>query len=190
MRKSIYRALGETSGTQTCAKVDMGDVYNRFASDVIASIAFGYECDSLRNPNNAFYSNSHLALPQHTFLDNFKLFLILNVPKVARFFRLKFYGIVGGNFFLDIMSNNVKERREKGIVRHDIINLLMAAENVNNVDITAQALLFFLAGIDTVSALLVYMSYELALRKDIQNRLQKEVDDALANCQGVITYDL
>ncbi|KAF2878651.1 hypothetical protein ILUMI_27519 [Ignelater luminosus] len=57
-------------------------------------------------------------------------------------------------------------------------------------EITAQALLFFLAGFETTATLSCFMSYELAVNPDIQKRLQNEIDEALEKCNGKITYDV
>jgi cytochrome P450 family 9 len=35
--------------------VEMKDLFTRYTNDVIATAAFGIECDSLRNPKNEFY---------------------------------------------------------------------------------------------------------------------------------------
>jgi cytochrome P450 family 9 len=35
--------------------VEMKDLFTRYANDVIATSAFGIECDSLNNPKNEFY---------------------------------------------------------------------------------------------------------------------------------------
>lgn len=56
-------------------------------------------------------------------------------------------------------------------------------------DITAQALIFFFGGFDTSSTLMCHAAYELALNRDIHDKLQKEVDDAFMNCKGTINYD-
>lgn len=40
-----------------------------------------------------------------------------------------------------------------------------------------QCLVFFLAGFDTISSLMTFMSFELAVNPDIQERLRKEIDD-------------
>lgn len=43
-------------------------------------------------------------------------------------------------------------------------------------DLTAQCLLFFLAGFDTSSTLLSFIGHELAINSDIQIKLLNEVD--------------
>jgi cytochrome P450 family 9 len=35
--------------------VEMRDLFTRYANDVIATSAFGIQCDSLNNPKNEFY---------------------------------------------------------------------------------------------------------------------------------------
>lgn len=56
-------------------------------------------------------------------------------------------------------------------------------------DITAQALIFFFAGFDSISTAVCHMAYELALNEDIQKKLQEEIDTTLMKCNGKITYD-
>jgi cytochrome P450 family 9 len=56
-------------------------------------------------------------------------------------------------------------------------------------DITAQAVLFFLAGFDTASTLLCFASHQLAVHPDIQSRLQDEIDQTLEEDGGYLTYE-
>ncbi|CAH0564135.1 unnamed protein product [Brassicogethes aeneus] len=56
-------------------------------------------------------------------------------------------------------------------------------------DITAQALLFFLGGFDSVSNLMCFTAYELAANPDIQDRVRQEVLDTVEDCNGKITYE-
>jgi len=56
-------------------------------------------------------------------------------------------------------------------------------------DITAQAVVFFAAGFDTSSTLMSYITYELAVNPDIQQKLVQEIDSALEKCNGDITYE-
>jgi cytochrome P450 len=56
-------------------------------------------------------------------------------------------------------------------------------------DITAQALLFFLAGFDTTSTLMCFVSHQLAVHPEIQIRLQEEIDKTLRKHGGKFTYE-
>nr|XP_023020268.1 cytochrome P450 9e2-like [Leptinotarsa decemlineata] len=60
---------------------------------------------------------------------------------------------------------------------------------ITNLDIAAQALVFFLGGFDSSASLMCFMGYELAVNQDIQRKLRIEIEDTLEKCNGVITYD-
>ena len=79
-----------------------------------------------------------------------------------------------------------------------MISLLMEArENhklihgvkITDEDITAQALVFFFAGFDSVSSLMCFMSYELATNPDIQERLIQEIDKTSELCDRKLDYE-
>lgn len=61
--------------------------------------------------------------------------------------------------------------------------------NISDEDITAQAFLFFLAGFDTISMQMSFMSHELAVNPEIQEQLRKEVDETLRKFDNVLTYE-
>lgn len=128
------------------------------------------------------------------------------------------------NFFRGLIKETIQLREEKGIVRPDMLHLLMEARKgrlkhedqdsdvidtgfatvqeseigkarkkqkpeISDDDITAQALVFFLAGFETVSTMLCYSCYELALHSDVQETLRREVDEVLEKCQGDLKYE-
>lgn len=68
-----------------------------------------------------------------------------------------------------------------------------AKDRVNNAltneDITAQALLFFIAGFDTTSSLMCFTIYELTVNQDVQERLRKEIHSTWKECCGNLTYE-
>ncbi|XP_017776436.1 PREDICTED: cytochrome P450 9e2-like [Nicrophorus vespilloides] len=69
------------------------------------------------------------------------------------------------------------------------MNAKKQKDAITDDDITAQALIFFFAGFESVATLMVLMAYELALNPDIQDRLQKEIDSVLEVYDGNITYE-
>lgn len=49
---------------------------------------------------------------------------------------------------------------------------------ISDLDIAAQAVIFFFAGFETVSTVFSFLTYELAINTDVQERLQREIDKA------------
>jgi len=89
----------------------------------------------------------------------------------------------------------VRIRDEQKIVRPDMIQLMMETRDKNNGptfdidEMTAQAFIFFLGGFDTVSTIICFMQYELAINPDIQNKLKAEIEDVLKDTNGKPTYE-
>ncbi|PNF23399.1 Cytochrome P450 9e2 [Cryptotermes secundus] len=187
--------------------VEMKDLFTRYTNDVIATSAFGISCDSLNNPGNEFYATGR-------YVTNFSgiraliFFGYMFSPKLMKLLNIKFISKSSGNFFRSLVHNTMSTREEQGIVRPDMIHLLMQTKkgtvqgddngttNVKSTntkwdddDITAQAFLFFLAGFDTASTLLCFASHLLAMHPDIQSRLQDEIDQTLKEDGGKLTYE-
>ncbi|CAG2065310.1 unnamed protein product, partial [Timema podura] len=65
----------------------------------------------------------------------------------------------------------------------------MVCLELSDKDIAAQAAVFFLAGFETSSTLMSFVSYFLAIHEDVQQRLQEEIDNMLENTGGKVTYE-
>ncbi|KAK7863017.1 hypothetical protein R5R35_010766 [Gryllus longicercus] len=198
----------ETNG-DTLYEVEMKDFFTRFASDVIATSAFGIECDSLRHPQNEFY----LMGRELTKMNGIQMLIILGYmffPKLMEILKIPFKSSKITNFYHSLIHDTIKERQQKGIFRPDMLQLLMQAregqlkaeagdeqENISGAklkkltdfDMTAQAVIFFFAGFDTVSTAMSYCAYALARHPEVQQRLQREVDEAFEKNGGKLTYE-
>ena len=75
-------------------EVEMRDVITKFANDVIANTVFGFECDSLKEPNNEFYAMGKSA----TDFTNIRTILVfmgyILVPKVLKVSKYNFESFV------------------------------------------------------------------------------------------------
>ncbi|CAH1376298.1 unnamed protein product [Tenebrio molitor] len=203
--------------------VEMKDTLSRFANDVIANTAFGVECDSLGERNNEFYLMGKEATDFSGVRMIIKVFAFIASPKICKIFNITLFPQKVGTFFTKLVKSNIESREKHGIVRPDMINLLMEARKsgmtheetqpqqdagfatvqeselvkstktpkaeITDQDITAQALGFFFAGFDSVSSLMCFMSHELGVNPDVQERLIQEVDDTFESCKGKLTYE-
>ncbi|XP_074040265.1 cytochrome P450 9e2 [Leptinotarsa decemlineata] len=204
---------------EKCIEVEMKDTFTRFTNDVIATSAFGVEVDSLEEPNNEFYSKGKKSTTFEGVSKLFMFIRYPLVPKLIEYLQIPFMDPVVYRFFCDLVDNTIEVREKNNIIRPDMIHLLMEArkrgphkkENsgvdtgfatvekanfegghaseLTNLDITAQAVLFFFAGFDTVSSLMCFMSHELAVHPDIQKKLRDEIEETLAECGEEVTYE-
>ncbi|XP_069683724.1 cytochrome P450 9e2-like [Periplaneta americana] len=196
-------------------ELEMKELFGRFTLDVIASCAFGVQCDSLKDPEAEFVkiaaTFNDISLPQRILI----FFVILFVPQFARFFPLNFLNKKAVTFLVDVVKKTKEYRKQhKEQEWNDFLQLMLdAAEEemeegmsktedtstksstkktatvLNEETIIAQSLLFLLAGFETSSTLLTFASYELALNQDIQQKLRNEVEEVLGRYKGQCTYE-
>lgn len=203
---------------------EMKSLFARYTIDIIASCAFGLKIDSLRDPNNEFFRFGNGMLSSRGKKNNALRFLLIRAfPNLMRSLNIELFRNDVKRFFKSMVLDTMKEREEKNIVRHDMINILMQVRNGNNKqnhddgndndtgfatvvesnigkrqvnciwsddEIIAQCFLFFVAGFDTISTSLSFISYELAINQEIQQKLYEEICEANGNLSGSrLTYD-
>lgn len=175
--------------------INTKDLFTKYTNDVIATCAFGVEIDSLTDPKNDFYVLGREA----TNLEGMtlKIFLSRALPQVLKIFKIKIVSKKVADFFTNIVRSTVGMRDKKGISRPDMLQLMMNARNKESkhlkldiTEMTAQAFVFFFGGFDTTSTQMCIMAHELAINPDIQEKLQKEIDDVLKRFEGNLTYEI
>nr|XP_015838530.1 PREDICTED: cytochrome P450 9e2 [Tribolium castaneum] len=186
--------------TQNETKLEMKDVFSKFANDVIASTAFGIRIDSLQDPTNEFYKLGSSFI-NFGWWDIAKVLVMQLSPGLANLLQLRVFSEETSTFFRSLVKDNIRKRQSEGIIRPDLIQLLMQAQNGDEIQhssekialtedhFVSQALTFFIAGFETVSTAACFMAQELALNPHIQKRLQVEIDSVLENHKGDISYE-
>uniref|UniRef100_A0A6P7H9V0 Cytochrome P450 9e2-like n=1 Tax=Diabrotica virgifera virgifera TaxID=50390 RepID=A0A6P7H9V0_DIAVI len=106
-------------------EVQFKDASGRFCTDVIASIAFGINLDSLDQKDNEFYAMVSRVSNLNKFSKLIRFMGFLLAPKLYRFLGLKLSDKEETSFFVNLVNDSIKQREEKGIVRPDTIQLLL-----------------------------------------------------------------
>ncbi|XP_017777346.1 PREDICTED: cytochrome P450 9e2-like [Nicrophorus vespilloides] len=183
--------------------VDMKDLSTRYTNDIIASCAYGIECNSLKDKSNDIYK-----LGKQISFDNVRVLKIFGfniMPKLMKMMNINVLPKSAYAKFSSIIKESLAARESGNIIRPDMIQLLMMAKKGNlkyeesikdddtgfatvqehytegrkmltDNDIVAQALVFFLAGFEPVSTIISFMALELALNPDIQEKLYEEIE--------------
>lgn len=189
--------------------IEIKDVLGRFTTDIIGSVAFGLECNSLKDPNVEFriYGKKAFEIDMSSRLK----FLVRNyLPNsVLRFLNFRITKVEVEKFFMKVVKDTVAYREKNNIIRKDFMHLLLQIKNFGKVtddgdtiinenhtnkgltmnELTAQAFIFFLAGFETSSTTMTFALYELAINPDIQEEMRKEIEMVMSKHNNVLTYD-
>ncbi|CAG2168028.1 unnamed protein product, partial [Oppiella nova] len=193
--------------------VDIREYMGAFAMDVISACAYGVNVESINNPNHPIVVNARKMLSVDSSVSNI---LSILVPPIARLFRLDPMDREAINYF-DKLTNDIVAERKHAIKTFqfiakkitDFIQLMIDNEkSVTNLDInsnpstdhktvadhmltsdelTAQGILFFIAGYDTTSASLSHAIYYLSQYRDCQQKLYEELRSTICRNTGIVS---
>ncbi|XP_058129347.1 cytochrome P450 9e2-like [Anopheles coustani] len=116
------------SGGASGLQLEMKDVMQRFANDVIGTAAFGIKVDSYRDPNNEFITMGRSVTDRSSPMKALKMLGFAFAPKLMTRLKIDFLSLEEDQFFRQTILETMRMREEKGIFRPDMIELLMQAK--------------------------------------------------------------
>ncbi|XP_058832973.1 probable cytochrome P450 9f2 [Topomyia yanbarensis] len=201
---------------------DMKDLFSRVATDIIATCAFGIQVNSVKDTGNDFYMMGKAML---NFLRTSVVVRMLGYslfPGVMQKLGIDVIDRKQIRYFSNMVKETIKNRETHGIVRPDMIHLLMMAKKgtlkfqhetfktiegfatvdesnvgtasvtktLTDAEITAQCMIFFIAGFQAISLSMVFMAYHLAMSPTIQQKLYEEILETSKQLkQQALSYD-
>jgi len=177
---------------KTNSTIEVKDITNRFTVDIISSVAFGMEADTLKKSNERLLTIFKEIFGTTGFA-MMKFFFLIAFPNFSKTIKLRMFSKNISDFFMDVVGNNIKQREESNDNRTDFLNMLIQLKNKGSIDgefstekkkltlneIMAQAFLFFFAGSDTSSTAISFALTELGNNMEIQEKLRKEIEEKL-----------
>nr|WDY85978.1 cytochrome P450 6HY4 [Pagiophloeus tsushimanus] len=172
----------------------------RFTTDIIGSVAFGLQCDTLNEPNHKFREIGRKAIKPVLWK-----FLIESVFSHNLLGNLGYHSVESDveSYFTKIVTETINYRENNNVQRKDFMQLMLQLKNqgtvidgqmkgnnfVNTQEIINEAFLFYLAGFETSSSTMTFALFELARNPDIQEKLRTDILTTLEKHGGNITYD-
>ncbi|XP_073813619.1 cytochrome P450 6A1-like [Musca autumnalis] len=168
------------------SELDMRDIMAHFNTDIIGSVAFGIECNSLKNPENRFLAmgRKSIEVPRHNALI---MALIDSFPELARKLGMRVLPEDVHRFFMSMIKETVEYREKHHIRRNDFLDMVLDLKNnpesiatlggLTFEELAAQVYMFFVAGFETSSSTMGFALYELAQNQQLQDRLRHEVNE-------------
>ncbi|XP_052129902.1 probable cytochrome P450 6a14 [Frankliniella occidentalis] len=183
-------------------QVEFKDILLRYSTDVIGSVAFGIDCNTVKGGNDDFLNMSR-ELFRRNFIFLLRFFLISVHPVFVKLLPFKRIFKDMTEFFLKLMSDTVNYREKNKVERNDFVQIMMQLREedrnrstldrashveLNNDTMAAQAFLFFVAGLDNVANTIGFALHELAMNHALQRRAVAEIQENIRK-HGSLTYD-
>ena len=180
----------------TDQSVNMLDWFSRMTLEVILSTAFGVDTSIQLGENKELLEKAKALFQIPTIVR-----MIARLPLGSSIFRL----ILSrrGNpaeYLKEVAEDIIKSRRQQGLTgRKDLLHLMMTANEETTVEgvsklsdeeIIAQSIVFLLAGYETSSNTLSFTLYHLAVNPDVQDKLRKEIIEAMETNAKKPLYDV
>ena len=175
--------------------LELKDAFTKYTNDVTATCAYGININSMKDPKNTFYVYGKEATSFGR-LQSLRFLATRTFPWLCRLLGIKVFKQEIMDFFKELVASTIKARDENGIVRPDMIQLMMETKgklgpgkDLTIEEMTAQAFGFFFGGFESSSTLMCFAAYEVGINEQIQRRLQDEIDQVLEDCNGQVTYE-
>lgn len=183
--EKLEKGLSETISSAN--QVEIRDLFGRFTTDVIGSVAIGIECNTLNSKNELRDMAKKAMQTRLTFPRNI---LTETHPSIARFFNVRKHSKEVTDFFLNIVKESVEFRQQSGEKRNDYLQLLIEAK-LPIEQTAALAFDFLSAGYADSTSTLAYCLYELSLPQNqhIQREARREIQSVLEDDDGELTYE-
>ncbi|XP_050305405.1 probable cytochrome P450 6a13 [Anthonomus grandis grandis] len=184
---------------------DIKEILQRLTIDVIANVGFGVDSSAIDDPDTEFVRQGRsISAPPKNRESYWGLFLrMLNVRRMRKDFS------DSEMFFKSLVTDSIEYREKNKINRKDFIHLMIQLKNKGKVtddadiftktenlktafdddNITAQCLLFFIAGFETSATTMTFAIFELAQHPEIQEKIRQEANEVLERHGGKLTYE-
>ncbi|XP_001869938.2 cytochrome P450 6d3 [Culex quinquefasciatus] len=175
--------------------IEARDLISRFVLEIVASVFFGYEINSIHDPQDSFRTVLR-SFREDNHVTNLRTVGAFLCPTLLKVSRVKTVPEVVDNFVNKIIREQIEFREKNNVTRKDFIQLLIDLRREKSdfglslEQCAANVFLFYVAGADTSTDAITYTVHELTHRPDLMKKVQAEIDDALEKSNGEINYDV
>ncbi|XP_055317038.1 probable cytochrome P450 6d5 [Sitodiplosis mosellana] len=188
-------------------EIEVREIFARFTTNVIASVAFGINIDCIENPNDEFREYSRRFFETNATCV-FRFLISFVSPFLTKLLRIRYTDTDVEHFMRETIRQNLDYREQNDVIRKDFFQILIQLRNAGTVqgdsdwstkttaekslsldDMTAQAFIFIVAGYESSSTTMSYCLYELAKNPELQQQIYEEILSVLRNHNNRITYD-
>ncbi|KAK5644733.1 hypothetical protein RI129_006033 [Pyrocoelia pectoralis] len=217
--KMMFETLPETY-SDTLSQVIAGEmqshnavnihyVLSKLNMDVIASCAFGFECNTLKNGNSELREYLLNFVHNQSLKGSIMHLLQFVFPDIFKIIKIKTRNDKMFDFFTKLVTDIVKYREENKVLRKDFVNILLnlrkdykqsvnycsgkskeeVKEGLSIQELIAQCFVFLLGGFEAPTSITSFCIYELSRKPKLQQKVREEILKVLKKYNGKVSYD-
>lgn len=108
--------------------IEFRDLFARFTTDIIASVAFGFDNNSINEPNNIFRTIGAKVF-KPTLKAGVRAFLVFLMPKINRLIGMKVADKDVEDFMFAMVKQTIEFRQKTGKIRNDFMQVKSIKKN-------------------------------------------------------------
>jgi len=205
--------LAEMERQTEKGEFELKEVTGKFSLDALATCAFGLDFNSFSSESsNAFVENAAEVFKQDIWTSLVFLKFLPGLAKLFEFFNFNVQKPKQVKFFKEIVTKTLKQRAETGQRRNDMIDMMLDVINdiekekeeetendqyhqdmklshkkrrkMTERDVISNLIVLLMVGYDTTGMTLAFILFALAENEEVQEKLQREVDEAWEDAGG------
>ncbi|CAH1787501.1 unnamed protein product [Owenia fusiformis] len=194
--KTLLEKMGERADADEM--FEFKDLVGKCALDMVAAVGFGIDAQVQNNPESEFVPHT-AEFFKFGVVRGTALLIAIVVPVLAPLIVKSGIGAIPDKtaaFFKNIMAQAMANRKADSNKHNDFLSLILKAQDAEDESkrlpddvILANAIVFILAGYDTVSNTVSWAAYEMALHQDIQEKVYEEIME-VTGAEDDITYEM
>lgn len=174
MTKYVNKQVNPSTGV---AVLDTKELMAKYTTDVVASCIFAIDAKSFEKDDPEIRAMGRRIM-NFNFIVQFVLLLTTFCPTIKKFYKFTFIPKDATDFFIRIMQDAIRYRKENNINRTDYLDHLLTLQDrkqITDIDIAGHGVSFFADGFETSSILLTYFLYDMAANPSVQDSLRAEI---------------
>lgn len=169
---------------------DVKELMSKYTTDVVSNCVFAIDAQSFTKEKPEIREMGRRIM-DFNFKAQVIMFLTTFFPSITNFYKFTFVALDVQEFFIRIMKDAIRHRKQNNIVRNDYLDHLLSLEEkkqVTEIDMAGHGVSFFADGFETSSSVITYCLFDLANNPAIQKQLRQEIREVQAT-KGGLTYD-